>query len=225
MSLRAAWLCDFDGTVSPTDIGAAFAERFSPDGAAESPALLERWRRGELGHRALTEAQCRMIAVREEEALAFVRAFRLDPAFAGFVREARARGEEVEVVSEGFDFYVRDRLADAGLGDVPWHANHLTFADGRVTPAFPPADEGCGQCGTCKGARVRAARERGFEVVLVGDGLSDRCGARHADHVLARGGLLAWCRDTGVPATPFEDFADVARFARARAAALPVARA
>ena len=29
-----AYLCDFDGTVSPRDIGAAFADRFSPDGSA-----------------------------------------------------------------------------------------------------------------------------------------------------------------------------------------------
>ena len=30
LSMARAWLCDFDGTVSPTDIGAAFARAFSP---------------------------------------------------------------------------------------------------------------------------------------------------------------------------------------------------
>jgi 2-hydroxy-3-keto-5-methylthiopentenyl-1-phosphate phosphatase len=51
--------------------------------------------------------------------------------------------------------------------------------------------------------------------VLVGDGLSDRCGAREADRVVARGTLLDWCAAEGVPALPFRDFADVAALARA----------
>ena len=33
--MARAFLCDFDGTISPTDIGAAFARAFSPGGAAE----------------------------------------------------------------------------------------------------------------------------------------------------------------------------------------------
>jgi 2-hydroxy-3-keto-5-methylthiopentenyl-1-phosphate phosphatase len=49
--------------------------------------------------------------------------------------------------------------------------------------------------------------------VLVGDGFSDRCGARAAAAVLARGSLLEWCERESVPARPFEDFADVAEWA------------
>ena len=212
--MRFAFLCDFDGTVSPEDIGAAFATAFSLGGVAESPALLERWRRGEMGHRVLTEAQCRMIRVAEDEARAFVRRFALDPAFASFVAERRAAGDAVCVVSEGFGFYVSDRLAAAGLGDLPWRANTLRFEAGGVRPEFPPADEGCGDCGTCKGAEARRWRALGFRVALVGDGLSDRCGAREADRVLARGSLLSWCRANGVPAEPFEDFSEVSRIVR-----------
>jgi hypothetical protein len=33
--------------------------------------------------------------------------------------------------------------------------------------------------------------------------------------VLARDGLLAWCRERGIGAVPFEDFASVAAFVRA----------
>jgi HAD superfamily phosphoserine phosphatase-like hydrolase len=205
-----AFLCDFDGTVSPSDIGAAFARRFSPQGAAETPEFLARWRRGEMGHRELTVAQCELLAVTREEAMTFTRDFALDPHFAPFAREAAARGDAVAVVSEGFDFYVRDQLERAGLGDLPWSANTLHFRDGRVVPEFPDAAGGCGQCGNCKGRHVRAWRARGYRTVLVGDGMSDRCGAREADQVLARRDLLAWCRAEGIAATPFETFADVA---------------
>jgi HAD superfamily phosphoserine phosphatase-like hydrolase len=209
-----AFLCDFDGTVSPTDIGAAFACAFSPAGAAEQEELLRPWVDGEIGHRELTEAQCRLISATAEEALAFSRGFRLDPHFAPFVREVRARGDRVMVVSEGFDFYVADQLARAGVRDLPFATNRLRFEAGRVTPEFPWGAEGCGRCGNCKGQHVRGWRDRGYVAVLVGDGLSDRCGAREADRVLARGGLLEWCRLEGIPAEPFRDFADVAAIAR-----------
>ena len=70
-----------------------------------------RWFAGTLGHRELTRAQCARLRVREPEALEFTRGFRLDPRFAPFAREALGRGDAVMVVSEGFDFYVRDHLA------------------------------------------------------------------------------------------------------------------
>ncbi|HET7225228.1 MAG TPA: HAD-IB family phosphatase [Candidatus Eisenbacteria bacterium] len=208
-----AFLCDFDGTVSPTDIGAAFVHRFS-GGLAETPEFLARWRAGEMGHRELTELQCRLLRVTEDEALAFAARFELDPWFAPFARERRAAGDAVCVVSEGFGFYVAAQLAHAGLAELPWRANRARFGDGGVQPSFPPLTEGCGRCGTCKGAEARRWRAAGFEVVLVGDGLSDRCGAREADRVLAKGGLEAWCRAEGIAAEPFADFADVARIAR-----------
>ena len=133
-----AWLCDFDGTVSPRDIGAAFAERFSPGGAASRVPELADWLAGRLGHRELTRAQCARVRVTRDEAVAFARGFALDPAFAPFAREALARGDQVMVVSEGFDFYVRDLLEREGLAALPWAANHLRFEpDGRVTPEFP----------------------------------------------------------------------------------------
>jgi 2,3-diketo-5-methylthio-1-phosphopentane phosphatase len=209
-----AYLCDFDGTISPTDIGAEFVRRFTTRTPAESEALIERWRAGLLGNREVASAECAGLSVTPEEALAFVRGFALDPHFAPFTAAAAERGDHVVVVSEGFDFYVRDRLEHHGLADLPWSANRVRFDRGRVRLEFPHvAPDGCPGCGNCKGARVRASRRLGREVVLVGDGLSDRCGARLADHVVARGELLAWCRAEGIAAVEFESFADVERFA------------
>ena len=206
-----AFLCDFDGTIAPSDIGAAFARRFSPGGAAESPEFLSAWMRGEMGHRELAVAQCALLEVTREEARSFTRTFTLDPDFAPFAVEALARGDAVAVVSEGYDFYVRDLLEREGLSQLPWSANLAHFEGGRMRPEFPELEGACGRCGNCKGAHVRAWRARGFVPVLIGDGLSDRCGALAADRVLARGDLLAWCRAEGIEATPFESFADVAR--------------
>ena len=216
-----AFLCDFDGTASPSDIGAAFARRFSPGGAAETPGFFDRWMRGEIGHRELTVAQCALLSVTREEALAFTRPFGLDPHFAPFAREAQSRGDAVCVVSEGFDFYVRDLLEQAGLGMLPWSANVARFEAGRVSPEFPHTADGCGRCGNCKGAHVRAWHARGYRTVVIGDGLSDRCGAAAADRVLARRDLLEWCHDEGIAVTPFDSFADVRQWYQAPAGGRP----
>lgn len=212
--MPVAYLCDFDGTISPQDIGAAFVERFSPGAEAARADLLAEWLAGRMGHRELTAGQCALLEVDEARALEFTRAFRLDPRFAPFAREALGRGDAVMVVSEGLGFYLRDHLQQAGLGDLPWAANEAVFEGGRVRAEFPFADPGCDACGNCKAQHVRRYRGRGFHTVLVGDGTSDRHGARAADSVLARGSLAAWCRAEGVPHRPFEHFGDVAEFAR-----------
>ncbi|MGH7724962.1 MAG: hypothetical protein ACREOU_05990, partial [Candidatus Eiseniibacteriota bacterium] len=64
---------------------------------------------------------------------------------------------------------------------------------------------GAGAAGAAGPAGDRA------RTVFIGDGLSDRCGARAADVVYAKGDLLAFCRDAGIPARPFANFEDVAR--------------
>lgn len=212
--MPVAYLCDFDGTISPHDIGAAFVERFSPDGEAARLGWLSQWRSGALGHRELSTRQCEGIAVSEDDAVRFAREFKLDPQFAPFVREALGRGDAVMVVSEGWDFYVRDHLRRVGLPDLPWAANRLAFGGGRVVPEFPFADPSCERCGNCKAQHVRRYRALGQHAVLVGDGLSDRCGVLAADSVLARGELAAWCDAERRPYQAFEHFGDVAEFAR-----------
>ena len=219
--MRTTFLCDFDGTIAPADIGKALVERFSSGDPKRHRALLAGWLSGTTGHRELTVAECGMMRVTAAEAVAFTRGFGLDPHFAGFARAARARGDRVLVVSEGFDFYIQDQLDRAGLGDLPWAANRVRFEGDRMIPSFPhgtgPAEggSGCGRCGNCKAQHVRHARAAGDAVVLVGDGLSDRCAAEIADTVLARDGLLTWCRARGIEALPFEDFATVAALAHA----------
>lgn len=212
MTASTLWLCDFDGTIAPADIGAALIERFAPHAGERRQVLLERWKREEIGSLELTLEECRDVRVEPAAALEFVRGFELDPGFAGFVGRARARGDEVQVVSDGFDFYVGDLLARAGLTDVPHAANRARFENGGLVPEFPHSG-GCGRCGNCKAAHARRGRERGLRTVAVGNGYSDRCMVREADAAFARGSLLDWCRRLGLPVTPFEGFAALARAA------------
>ena len=206
MTIPVAWLCDFDGTVCPDDIGHRFVMRFARGEDARLESLAERWRAGTLGHRELTEAECALLSCTAEEAHAFAASFAIDPGFAPFARAALARGDAVCVLSEGFEFYIAALLARAGLGALPVASNRVRFENGRVIPEFPYAARSCGRCGNCKGAHVREWRARGHRTVLIGDGYSDRCAAREADRVLARGALLDWCERERIPAQAFAAF-------------------
>jgi 2-hydroxy-3-keto-5-methylthiopentenyl-1-phosphate phosphatase len=208
--MATAYLCDFDGTVSPHDIGASLVRRYTRGREHELHQALARWKAGEIGHRELTEMECRGMTVTREEALGFTVGFSLDPEFAPFARAARARGDRVMVVSEGFDFYIEQQLDAAGLGEIPWAANHARFEGESLVPEFPHHDPSCRVCGNCKGRHVRAQQAEGRRVVFVGDGLSDRCGARAADVVVARDALLDWCRAQGIAAHRFDGFAALA---------------
>ena len=206
------YLCDFDGTVARADVGNRFFARFVPDGAAHR-ALLARWFDESVGGRGILEGECALARVTEAEALAFADAqAAIDPAFSAFVDAARRAGGEVAIASDGLLLYIRRILERNGLAHVEASANGLSFAGDRITPVFgSPAGEGCGQCGSCKGA-VLARRARGYaRTVFVGDGLSDRCGARAADVVYAKDDLARWCAREGIAARPFATFADVLR--------------
>jgi HAD superfamily phosphoserine phosphatase-like hydrolase len=132
-----------------------------------------------------------------------------DGSFQAFVRAARERGALVEVVSDGLGFYVRSNLAALGLSNVPVATNDNTVRDGGAGMSFPYSHSACFVCGTCKRERVRLHHAAGRAVVFVGDGVSDRFAAAHADIVFATGALVRICGAEGWPFHEWRDFADV----------------
>lgn len=205
------YLCDFDGTVARRDVGNRFFRAFTHDAGAWN-ALIDEWRAGRLGGREVLARECELAHVDEARARAFGRDEDIDPGFAAFVGAARARGDGVAIASDGLEFYIRAILEAHGLGHVPATANRVRFEGARLVPEFASREgEGCGRCGNCKGAVLERLASGYARAVFVGDGLSDRCGARAAHAVYAKGELFDWCRAEGIPARTFATFADVAR--------------
>jgi 2,3-diketo-5-methylthio-1-phosphopentane phosphatase len=197
---------DFDGTISTEDIGVYLLDRLA---AGDWRAISARFAAGEIGSRECMEKEWAAIPGTFDEASrhAVAAEVPLDPAFAPLVEELRAAGAEVAVVSDGFGFYVRARLA--GL-DEPVFTNDIDFVTNTVV--YPHADDRCATCmacGTCKPAVMGEAAARGRTTVFVGDGTSDRHAARAADVVFATKSLASWCDAEGIPYTPFDTLDDV----------------
>jgi 2-hydroxy-3-keto-5-methylthiopentenyl-1-phosphate phosphatase len=133
-----------------------------------------------------------------------------DAAFPNFVSDVKARGAHVEIVSDGFGFYVASNLAAIGVTDVFIATNENRVGEGGAGLSFPFGHPSCFVCGTCKRERVRLHQAAGRVVVFIGDGTSDRYAAAHADMVFAKGSLARICAAEGWPFVPWDSFADIA---------------
>lgn len=202
-------LVDFDGTIARSDVSDEVMRRFaSPEAWAPLEAA---YLRGEIGSRTLLTRQAALLAGDTSGIAAIGEGEELDPHFVPFVEFLRQRRVAIEIVSDGFGFFVKPSLRRLGLGDLPVFAASTSFPADRVEIAFPDGHPSCAVCGTCKRQRILVHHAAGRSVVFVGDGFSDLYAAGHADIVFAKDHLAEICADRGWPYRAWETFADIRR--------------
>ena len=205
-------LLDFDGTITVRDADFVIADAVLPPARANGYVpLAEAYERLEIGAAAYFERFLELVPLCPEE---FAREAVRVPLRPGLDRLLAALGQpefELRVLSEGLDVYIEPALRAAGLGHLPYSCNRAIW-DGVGYTVAPAADGvPCARCLNCKGAHVQRARDAGRRVVMVGNGASDLCGARRADLVFARDGLVDHCRREGIAHTPFDRFDEIVR--------------
>lgn len=202
-----AILVDFDGTISLTDVGDVLLAEHTP---AVWEAEAAAYDAGLAGSRRLMIDEVARMPADPAALMATAAAQPTDPTFPAFVRRARTAGIPVEVVSDGFGFFIEPALRRIGVEDVPVVTARMRF-DGLVAPtiAFPNGHPSCFVCGTCKRARVLAHQAAGRSVVFIGDGESDRYAAGYSDVVFAKRALVRLCLEHGWPFRRWSEFAEV----------------
>ncbi len=201
-----ALLVDYDGTIATTDVGDVLMAAFVPGQWEDAAAAYDAGRAGSRSLMVLEMAACR---ASREEMLALALSQPHDATFVDVVARARAAGIAVEVVSDGFGFYVRPNLERLGLGDLTIVTNDVIWRAGRPEMVFRNGHPSCFVCGTCKRRRVLAHQAVGRRVVFVGDGHSDRYAAGYADVVFAKGHLIGVCEAAGWAYQRWESFRDI----------------
>ncbi len=213
MKKKLLFIADFDGTVSPMDVGYEVLQRFTGQGWEE---IDRAYCSGEIGSKEAYSRIAALIAGTREEMFEYVRTHaRVDPHFVPFHAFCRQEGIGLQILSDGLDFYIDLVLRKDGLGDIPFFSNVARFRGGRgFTIEFPEANPDCDRCGTCKSlilGRLRASYDR---IVYIGDGYSDVCPAEKADVVFAKGILYQTFRKKGLFCIPYRDFGDILRQVR-----------
>lgn len=205
-------LCDFDGTVTSVDTNSFLASRFAPEAQQRvAGALAART----MTLREVLEAELgAMTAGRDAIVAAAVKAIPFRAHFHVFLDDASSRGDRVVLLSAGFRQLIVPMLDANGVdpGGVELIANDIDFtaSGGVITWRDLPVCTSCGEeCKRSDVARMRAMVGDGEQVVYIGDGFSDRCGAETADRIFARGSLAAYLDGIDVGYEWFDDFRSI----------------
>jgi len=206
--MKTLILCDFDGTISIRDMGYVLLNRFS---SGDWESIDRDFCEGKIGSREAYALIAKILKGDKESVLRFTREHsQIDPHFKSVYQYCLENDIDVKIVSDGLDFYIRTILDAHQLSGIPFYSNttHLR-ADGGTNIFFPHSSEECGLCGTCKKQIVRNHRKEYEKIFFVGNGFSDRCGARESDFVFAKDSLYPYCIDQDITCHFFQDFSDI----------------
>ena len=201
-----AILVDYDGSIALTDVSDTVMAEHVP-GVWEVEAAA--YDAGLIGSRRLMQLEIALVDAPGEALLATAAAQPHDPGFVPFVRRAQAAGVPVEVVSDGFGFFIAPALDALGVGDLPVITARTTFQGRRASIEFPNGHPTCLVCGTCKRNRVLAHQAAGRAVVFIGDGASDRYAAGYSDLVWAKRALVQICLEAGWDFRRWTEFSEI----------------
>jgi 2-hydroxy-3-keto-5-methylthiopentenyl-1-phosphate phosphatase len=204
-----ALLIDYDGTIASVDVADQIILAFARDDFVADNADYEA---GTIGSRALMQRQVGRLPIDPTPVLALAAAQPHDSTFAPFVARVLELGVAVEVVSDGFGFYVEPALRRLGVPPIPVATSRTVFAPPAPRMEYPSGHPDCFVCGTCKRQRVLAHQAAGRTVAFVGDGASDRYAAVYADLIVAKDNLVRFCEAEGLAYIPWRDFAGVAEW-------------
>ncbi len=201
------FVIDFDGTLSVGDTVDAMLERFADDRWKD---LEEEWLKGNITAIECMKQQLDLVEVDQVTLENFFRGIQLDASFIPFHKYI-SQFAKVAIVSDGLDHAIDVATRNAAIPVMPIYANKLTFKPNGVSISYPYRNSSCkAGNGVCKCQIAdQLSSDVGGPVVLVGDGKSDYCLAKHADIVFAKGKLITYCEQENIPFRRFQTFAEV----------------
>jgi 2,3-diketo-5-methylthio-1-phosphopentane phosphatase len=198
-------LLDFDGTLTDHDTLDLLVAEHAPAVWLEAERALTD---GTMTLNEVIAFEFAQVHATLDEALAVLHArVALRPGLEELIAFCHERFIDPVVVSSGFVEVIEPMLAWGGV-KLPVVAHSAAFSREGTTITFLERAV-CDVCGEqCK--RMELDRLAvGHPIAYVGDGWSDRCAAKAADLVFARGALAEYLAAEGVAYEPFDDLLDV----------------
>lgn len=200
---------DFDGTFCEKDVGHRLYTHFSN---GENLKYVEMWKQGIISTRESLTREAALLKVGIHEIYQFLDQFKLRAGAVELYAFTKISKIPFYILSDGSDIYVKHILQKYKLEEIRYFANRVTVKNNRYIIEFPYDNGGCTRCGCCKGARINEIvgdhRDR-WEIIFIGDGLSDICALEYADKIFARGDLLEYCISHNIKAFEYKDFFDI----------------
>lgn len=200
--------CDFDGTVTRRDTLQLILNHFGD--AAAWDRMVEPLRAGRITvEQAMDEQMATVHATREQVLAHLDEAAHMRDGFPEFVAWTRARGHRLVITSNGLRTGIQHLLTRFGVSGLEVHAHDAEFHPSGSRMVWTDRGDRCTECDRpCKRGLVRRLAG-GDHVVLIGDGISDRCVSGIADTVLACDYLARHLAEHDRPFIGFQDFTSV----------------
>jgi 2-hydroxy-3-keto-5-methylthiopentenyl-1-phosphate phosphatase len=172
---------------------------------------MERWQRGEISTMEEIENIFATFNASRVDMESFLRTVQLDPGFKPLQALCRQWDTPIAIVSDGLRWYIDYILDFHGVEGVEVFAAEVAFASGGFQFEYPWYDPAFPLRATAKPLIVEEYQLKGYEVIFVGDGLTDVEAAQVADVVYAKDVLLLEMRARGLEARQYVDLHDVVR--------------
>jgi len=197
---------DFDGTIIRNNLSVLLRGEYA---CGDWQKIDSDYLHGHLTVEQSNKLQFALIKEPKERLQAFVRQhIELRPGFIEFIRYCQKSTTPFAIVSSGLDFYIEPVLAEIGTPDLELHCGQTTFSRDGIEVSYYDPDGNIVNHGFKK-KYLTWLRERGTNIIYLGDGLSDLEAACQADHVFATGHLLDLLDTHSIERSAFSDFYDL----------------
>jgi 2-hydroxy-3-keto-5-methylthiopentenyl-1-phosphate phosphatase len=206
-------LCDFDGTITTEDTLVKILDRFT-GGAWRiiGKKILDNELGAKIGLK-LEFGLCDPKNVTKEAVVQMLNEeINIDPYFKPFLEFCKNNIYEFIIVSGGFSLCIDTILKKYGLGNLPYYANKILFEKRNIDIDYPYPSNKCDECGNCKTMHLERYRKMGYYIIYIGDSITDRCPAKHADLVFSKGRLSDYCVKENIAHINYETFADIQEY-------------
>ncbi len=197
---------DFDGTISTDDVVDVILEKHA---SPEWTAIEKEWAAGKIGSRECLSRQMALVSAGRPQMEKILEQVTIDPFFSEFLKNAVAAEIPVFIVSDGFDFVIKNvlsrKLPASVFQKLQIFCNAMDVTADSVRISFPA--EACEHgCANCKPRIIQKYREPGDKIIFIGDGLSDRYAAAVSDLTFAKKKLLSYCVEKKIPHKEYSNF-------------------
>lgn len=200
-------LSDFDGTITVEDTLVKILNTFA---GPSWHRIEESIKREEFGNRIGLKKEFSLCNPSKEEIVKVLTdEIEIDPGFKSFLEFCNRDGYQFNILSGGFSLCIDTVLKKYGIKDIPYFANTLNFKSTGLEIEYPYSAEECKECGNCKTMHLRKFRSQGNVIIYIGDSTTDRCPAKFADLLFAKGELEQYCRKEKIAHIPFHNFFDI----------------
>lgn len=200
---------DFDGTISKKDVGEEIFREFGNKTKVQK--IIDELLNEAISSRECWIKLCENVGIIDRNKLdGFLNSLEIEPSFPGFVKYCSEQGNQIFILSDGFDYYINRILQQEGMDQLTVYSNELRISnEGYLIPIFPYYDEGCRALANCKRNHILENSGEEDFTIYIGDGFSDRDPIQYVDFIFAKNNLLKYCEKERISYFPFSNFNDV----------------